>query len=254
MASMAESQFRRLVQEVQGDEAVVGLVLGGSRGKRFETADSDHDVYLIVRQGALVAWRARFPQQRTGFGDLILLTEGEFAGFAAWGSETHWARYGFARAQVLVDRDGTIAPLVAAKGMVPPELRLPLVRGALGAYINGVFRSAKCWRKGNSLGARLEAADSLGHLLTIVFALEGRHAPYYGYLDRELRAVPLASLPLAADELLGAFDAILATGDLAIQQRLLGVVERLCRAAGLDDVFDEHWGADYPWIKTFQPT
>ena len=52
--------------------------------------------------------------------------------------------------------------------------------------------------------------------------------------------------------MLAVIDAVLTTGDLAPQQDLLGVVEGLCREAGLGDVFD-HWGDDYPWMKTYRP-
>jgi hypothetical protein len=253
MSTMADRQFEALLAQAQSDPDVVGLVLAGSRGKGFQTARSDYDVHLIVRDEAAARYRARYPQQRTAFGDLILLSPADFADYATWGSATHWARYGLARARVLIDRDGTIGPLVAEKGAVPEERRLPLVRGALGAYINSVYRSAKCWRDGNWLGARLEAADSLGHMLVVLFGLEGRHHPYFGYLERELRAVPLRDCPMPTEELLAAIDAILASGDLAPQQQLLGVVEGCCRAAGLGEIFDDHWGDDYPWMKTFRP-
>jgi hypothetical protein len=253
MSTIADKQFQELVAQAQADPAVIGLVLGGSRGKGFQTARSDYDLLLIVRDEAVARYRARYPQQRTAFGDLILLSPDAFAAYAAWGSATHWARYGLARAQVLIDRDGTTGPFVAEKSRVPEEYRLPLVRGALGAYINSIYRSAKCWRAGNQLGARLEAADSLNHLLTILFGLEGRHQPYFGYLERELRAVPLRTCPLPADELLAAIDTILTRGTLSVQQQLLGKVEACCRAAGLGDVFDDHWADDYPWITSFQP-
>lgn len=153
---------------------------------------------------------------------------------------------------MLIDREGTIAPLVVAEGAIPEERRLPLARGALDAYVNSLYRSAKCWRNRNALGARLEAADSIGHLLTVIFALEGRHRPYYGYLERKLRAVPLERFPLDAEGLLARIDAISATGDLAAQQELLGHVEGVCRAAGIADVLDT-WGEGYPWMKTYRP-
>ncbi len=89
-------------------------------------------------------------------------------------------------------------------------------------------------------------------MLTVIFALEGRHRPYYGYLARELRACPLAAFPLSGDDLLAQIDTIADGGDLATQQGLLGTVERVCRAAGCDDVFAA-WGVDYPWMKTYRP-
>lgn len=251
MTVTADDRFRQLLEEARADPAVVGLVLGGSRGKGFETAGSDYDLYLILRDdasGRRDHYAAQYPPPIS----ITAYTLGEFSAHAEWGSPTDWDRYGLARAPVLLDKNGRIAPLVAAKGRVPDDQRLPLVREALDAYLNSLYRSAKCWRNGDRLGARLEAADSLGHLLTVIFALEGRHRPYYGYLARELRACPLAAFPLESADLLARIGAIADGGDLAAQQGLLGTVERVCRAAGCGDVFAA-WGVDYPWMKTYRP-
>ena len=123
---------------------------------------------------------------------------------------------------------------------------------ALDAYINSLYRSLKCLRNGNGLGARLEAADAIGHALTVIFALEGRHRPYYGYLARELEARPLATFPLPADELLAMLSTILESADAGTQQRLLGIIDALGRQAGCGDVFDE-WEADYVWMQQYRP-
>ena len=251
MTVTAAERFRQLLDEARADPAVLGLVLGGSRRKGFGTAESDYDLYLILRDdasGRRDHYAAHYPPPIS----VNAYTLGEFSAHAEWGSPTEWDRYGLARAPVLLDKNRRIAPLVAAKGRVPDDRRLPLVRGALDTYLNSLYRSAKCWRNGDRLGARLEAADSLGHLLTVIFALEGRHRPYHGYLARELRACPLAAFPLSGDDLLARIETIADGGDLATQQGLLGTVERVCRAAGCGDVFDA-WGGDYPWMKTYRP-
>ena len=252
MTMSADDQFRQLVDEARRDPAVVGLVLGGSRGKGFHNQHSDYDLYLIARDDALDRCRDRYESRYSDPIDLHTCSFGDFTTYADWDTPLAWARYGLARARVLIDKDGRIGPLVEAKGRIPEDLRLPLVRGALGAYVNSVYRSAKCWRNGNELGAQLEAGDSLGHLLTVLFALEGRHRPYYGYLERELRAAPLQASPLPADELLRAIGTIRRDGDLATQQALLGTVEVVCRQAGCGDVFDA-WGNAYHWTKSFRP-
>ncbi len=175
----------------------------------------------------------------------------EFEAYAAWGSPFAWDRDSFAHAAVPVDKTGRLRRLVDEKASVPEEHRRPLVRKALDAYINSVYRSLKCLRNGNRLGARLEAADSIGHALTVIFALEGRLRPYYGYLERELRAYPLRAFPLSPGELLAVVGAILEDSDPAPQQRLLAVVEADCRRAGHGDMIDE-WGADYEWMTRFR--
>jgi hypothetical protein len=252
MTMSADDQFRQLVDEAQRDPVVVGLVLGGSRGKGFHTPLSDYDLYLIVRDEALDRCRDRYESRYSDPIDLHTYSYGDFTTYADWDTPLAWARYGLARARILIDKDGRIGPLVAAKGRVPEDRRLPLVRGALDAYVNSVYRSAKCWRNCNALGAQFEAGDSLGHLLTVLFALEGRHRPYYGYLERELRAAPLKEFPLPTDELLRAIETIRRDGNLATQQALLGTVEAVCREAGCGDLFDA-WGETYRWTKSFRP-
>jgi hypothetical protein len=50
-AQMSDA-FRTLVSAVEGDDRIVGLVLGGSRGKGLGTSRSDYDVYLVAADGA----------------------------------------------------------------------------------------------------------------------------------------------------------------------------------------------------------
>ena len=127
-----------------------------------------------------------------------------------------------------------------------------MVYTALGAYTNSLYRSLKCLSNGNDLGARLEAADTIRHALTVIFALEGRHRPYYGYLARKLETRHLTTFPLPADDLLAMIDTILASADAPTQQRLLAIIDALGRKAGCDEVFDE-WGDRYAWMQRYRP-
>lgn len=104
-------------------------------------------------------------------------------------------------------------------------------------------------RNTSVLGARLEAAVSVSALLTFLFALEGRHAPFPGYLERELSRYPLEHHPLHPDELLSLIDRVL-VADLEAQQALLETVDGLARDAGLGDVL-VGWGDDYSWMQSF---
>lgn len=74
---------------------------------------------------------------------------------------------------VLVDKTGRVRCLVADEGRTPEEQRRTYVRGALDAYINGVYRSLKRLGNGNRLGSRLEAADSIGYELTVISRSRG---------------------------------------------------------------------------------
>ena len=107
-------------------------------------------------------------------------------------------------------------------------------------------------RHGNGLGARLEATDAIGHALTAIFVLEGRHQPYYGYLARELEDRPLSTFPLPADKLLAMLSTILDSADAGTQQCLLKIIDALGRQAECGEVFDD-WESDYLWMQQYRP-
>jgi hypothetical protein len=250
----ADRLFEQLTQTAHHDPDVLGLVLVSSRGKGLATPFSDYDAYLVVQNGAVESAQHRYTQftAQTSEIDLTVMPIETFLTFAAWGSAEAWERYSFANATTLIDKTGKIHQLVLEKGCLPPHEQDTYVRSALDGYINGVYRSAKCWRVHNVLGARLEAMDSIGYFLSLIFGLEGRHRPYYGYLERELRVYPLQRFPLPSEALLDSLARILTTADLPTQQTLLRTVEPVCRAAGIGDVIDS-WGQDYPWMISFQP-
>ncbi len=192
-----DERFQRLMEAAREDPEVVGAALIGSRGKGFPSEVSDYDVMVMVRDET-PGERRRWYEGQSGEGiECWTFSTGEFARQAtSWGREFAWEiawheRYAYADAAVLVDKTGELRRLIAWKGVVPEDLRVPLLRESLDGYVNSLYRSLKCLRNGNRLGARLEAADEIGYALTFIFVLEGRHRPYYGYLERELRARPL---------------------------------------------------------------
>ena len=252
--TLADRLFEQLIRAAHHDPDVLGLVLVSSRGKGLATPFSDYDAYLVVQNGAVERAQHRYAQftAQTNEIDLSVMPIETFHTFAAWGSAEAWERYSFANATTLIDKTGQIRQLVLEKGCVPPHEQDTFVRSALDGYVNGVYRSAKCWRVNNVLGAQLEAMDSIGYFLSLIFGLEGRHRPYYGYLERELRVYPLQHFPLPSEVLLNSIARILTTADLPTQQTLLRTVESVCRAAGIGDVIDA-WVQDYPWMISFQP-
>ena len=244
----ADRTFQALLGRLQTDADVLGAFLSGSRGKGFATEHSDYDVVVIVRDGALARCRARYPFRYAAGIDCVLHDLTGFRNYAAYGSPDAWDRYDFAHVEVLFDHTGNLPRLLEEKGRIPTEHQQELLRGSLDAYVNGVYRSLKCLRNASALGAKLEAAVSISALLTFLFALEGRHAPFPGYLERELSRYPL-HLPLPPDELLSLIDRAL-VADLEAQQALLKTVDGLARDAGLGDVLTD-WGDDYGWMQTF---
>lgn len=150
---------------------------------------------------------------------------------------------------MLFDHTDELPQLIDDKGYIPEAHRDELLRESLDAYVNGVYRSLKCLRNTNILGAKLEAAVSVSALLTFLFALEGRHAPFPGYLERELSRYPLEHLPLQPGELLSLADRAL-SAELGAQQTLLNMVDTLAHNAGLGGVLAD-WGEDYGWMQSF---
>jgi hypothetical protein len=109
--------------------------------------------------------------------------------------------------------------------------------------VNGAYRSAKNRRDGRPDEVHLDAAESLPHLLTTMFALHRRVRPYNKYLGWELRQHPLADPAWDADRLLPRLRRVLADGDPGTQRDLFGDLAVAARAAGHGHVLDA-WGPD----------
>ncbi len=268
MEDTAES-FRRLQERAEDDSGVVGLILGGSRGKGRASSHSDYDVYVIVKEARLGPYMEslmrEFPAHERyvwvedgaeklkveGFGDIVVFTVSEFERHAAVGTEYEWNRYNFAHVKVSIDKDGTIQRLIDEKGVLPPEEVHEHVSRNLEGYLNSVLRSMKCVRDEEVVGARLEASRSIHFLLEVLFGIEGRVAPYYKYLDWELARYPLESLEMQREEIVASLMRILDDADVRTQQRLLQATERGCRAAGYGDILDD-WEPDLKWVRTYK--
>jgi hypothetical protein len=233
------NEFETLLAEAEADPRVLGVVLGGSRGKGdFVTERSDFDVYVIVEEGTTVP-----PHERGGTVEVIAMTLAEFREHALPGSPTAWNAYTFAHVTPLVDKlDGEIAELTAAKSRVDPAT----AAGPLDAYVNSYYRSAKNARDGRPFEARLDAAESISHFLDFLFAAFGRPRPYNKWLRWELERYPLEP-PWTADGLLPRLERIL-DGELEKQPALFRDAEQLARERGLGEVVDG-WEPDVTWLR-----
>ncbi|MEE1761727.1 MULTISPECIES: hypothetical protein [unclassified Streptomyces] len=230
--------YDTFVELATADPAVVGLVLKGSRAHEgMTTAHSDHDLYVVLAEGASTAL-TRFAGHRTPELDLVVLTLDEFRAAGMPGFE----RYALARARVVLDRlDGGIARILSAKARLDADEAHGEAAAYLDAYANSLYRSVKNARDGLPLAARLDAADSVRLLLETLFALDRRPRPYNKYLAWELTRYPLPDWTTAP--LLDAVQHITATGDVSAQRRLFAQVETVARRAGHGAVLDA-WGED----------
>jgi hypothetical protein len=248
----ATEQFQLIVQQANADPQVVGLFLGGSRGKGFENQSSDYDICVVVADGTPAQIREQYEQLNSETIDIWTYSLSEIRAATSWGGPEHVDRYSYAHIVATIDKlDGEFQRLIDSNGAIPDEQRTPFIRGVLGGYINSTYRSIRCLRRRDTLGARLEVHDAIGFLLDVLFAFEGRHRPFYSYLEREIRKYPLTRLPLSGDQLLAKIAAMSESADLATQQELLAMVDALLRPAGFGDVFDD-WGAKYPWMQSFR--
>lgn len=242
----ADEAYAELRALAKRDPNVVGLFLGGSRGKGLSTPHSDYDVYLIVEK-RVGEYRRRFPFRHGDDPEVVVLSLAEFRRYAAIGSDTEWNRYTFAHVTPELDRTGEIRRLLDEKETLPREAARATAAAALDAYINAYYRSAKDLRDGDELAARLDAAESVPYFLTALFALHERVRPYNKYLRFELEHHPLRGDEWRAERLLPLLDAVV-NGDLAAQRTLFGDIEHLARERGHGDVIDG-WGDDVAWLR-----
>ncbi|WP_030161761.1 hypothetical protein [Glycomyces sp. NRRL B-16210] len=243
MSEAAPLAYDEFVRTARADPAVVGLVLIGSHAHDgLATERSDHDLWVVLADGASSPIQA-LHGHRTALLDLVVIP---LSGFRAAGMPG-FERYALARGRVVLDRlDGEIAAIAAAKRRLGEQEARGLAADLLDTYVNSLYRSVKNHRDGRLLASRLDAAESVGPLLELLFAMDRRPRPYNKYLEWELARHPLPDWD--AQALLEAVGAITATGDLGRQRRMFEQVEAKARAAGHGPVLDA-WGADLALLR-----
>ncbi|MDR3511475.1 MAG: hypothetical protein P4L73_07575 [Caulobacteraceae bacterium] len=246
--SDAEQTYAELLDRAREDPQILAFWLDGSRGKGRAGPQSDYDCTLIVADDALAAYRETFA--RLGRPDIQcqVMTLAGFEAYAAWGSESAWARYNYAQLRALIDKTGQVQALIEAKARVPDEAAAGFIEGSIDHWINQAYRSLKCFRDGLPLAARLEAAEGVTPLLNALFALHGgRLKPYAKYLEWELAAHPLEHLPWTPEVFLRRLTDVLDTGDIAAQRDLIQGLAPVFRAAGHRAALDS-WDEAWPWL------
>ena len=245
----AAAGYASLVERARADDAVLGLVLTGSRGRGFRVrADSDFDVRLLVADDSFEDCVERYATAHGAPVEVGVLRLSSFARTGLPGSGSEWDRYSYVRAELVLDKlDGEIAGLVAQKATLTEDEARSLASSALDDYVNSYYRSARNHQNGLVLESQLDAAESVGPLLTTLFALDRRVRPFNKFLVFELELEPLPGEPWGADRLLARVRTIVSSGDLPTQQGLFRDVEALARERGLGEVIDG-WEPDVPWL------
>ncbi|WP_344637570.1 hypothetical protein [Kitasatospora cystarginea] len=233
--------YEAFLDRATADPDVVGLILKGSHTHEgMATGHSDHDVYLILVDDATTELAA-LDGYRSAALDVVVTTVG---GLRHRGG---LERCALARARVLLDRaDGEITEIITRKGRLGAEEARTAAAHRLDAYANWLYRSVKNDRDGRGPAAHLDAAESLGHLLELLFALDRRPRPYNKYLAWELERFSLPGWDTGI--LLDTIEKIQRTGDVSLQRRLFAQVEKTARAAGHAATLDA-WGEDLALMR-----
>jgi predicted nucleotidyltransferase len=224
--------YHALVEEFTADQNVIGLILGGSRGRGlYIREDSDWDLYVVLRDGALLdEYAARYPSQH---GDRIEVLLRSPRGLD---NEPTWNRYTFCHLEPLLDRsEGWLAETLRRLTTVDPAT----AGEPLDAYVNQYYRAVKGT---DETGRLLDAAESVWWFLEFVFAVHGRLRPYNKWLSWELEQHPLTWNDLPR------LERIVATGGLADQQALFRDAEALARKRDLGAVIDG-WEPDVARLR-----
>ncbi len=218
---MQDLTYEKLVERARADDRVVGLLLGGSRGKAANVRpDSDYDVRIVGDAADLETPRGSHIE-------VAVMPLERFRDYP------EWDRYTLTHTQPVIDRTGEIQRVVDEKGRLSDAEAAERAPAALDAYLNSLYRGL---RRPGGLGGQLHHADSIGHLLTCLFALEGRVRPFHDYLEWELEQYPLEGW----DDLLNLLE-----GE---QHELFRRVEAHVRARGLGAVVDS-WEPDVPFLR-----
>ena len=234
------SVLDEIASEVETDPESIGLILHGSRAAGVHGPDSDYDLVRVVTDEAYAARRERgaLREKRPGtpMADVVYSSPEQLRR-AAESSDGYTPM--FVTAQVVADRDGRVATLLDAIVAGAGARAHQDLEELYDDYLNTFVRSIKAWRRGDELGGRMQAAHSCLCLVRLLFAAEGRLAPYHDQLR-----VPLSELERAQgwEEgfLARALIRVLASGDSSFQQELQLRVEALFDSRGIA----HNWGPE----------
>ena len=248
---MSANDYKKILKESQENEDIVGLILVGSRGKGFDNEYSDYDMIMIVKDDVWKTIYDKYEPLSLDNVDLNIYSQTDFNKYAGWESADAWDRYDYAHTKILVNKTEDLQKILDKKGTIPKEKQKEFIESWIDGYVNGVYRSVKCIRNNNLLGAHLEAVNSMLDILTLVFGMNGRHRPFLGYIEKEMRVRPLERLPWSPDEFFKKLKKVLETADLETQQELLKGIEKMSREMNYGYMFDGWEGKD-KWTMEFK--
>jgi predicted nucleotidyltransferase len=214
--------LRPLLDEAANDPNVVGVILKGSHALGTADEESDWDLVVVLASGEP-------SHSKDGAIDVLRTTLERVRNAPSYELPA------LAHARVLLDKTGEVQAAVGAHARVSREEIAELY----DSYLNDFYRSLKAWRRGRELPARIKAARSLWWLGELLFALEGRRAPYPSAWEGRLADFEPLMLEVAR------------SGDPRVQQELQSRVERLASERGLRGVYDG-WDGEIDRVMRFE--
>ena len=151
---MSGAAWQRLRAAAEADDAVIGLVVTGGRGKGVWTEHSDWDGLLVTADAAVDGWRSREPDDL----DLTVLGTTAFESYAEPFTPVAWRGYDFARLTAEIDRGGFQAAL-DRKGRLGADAAQIIAEEAVGGALNQLYRATKNARDGNASATRLDLVE-----------------------------------------------------------------------------------------------
>jgi hypothetical protein len=231
-----------LCAEVAADRYGLGLVLHGSRARGAARVDSDYDVIWVVTDAAYAEHKAAgalLEQRHHPKVDILYQSPGRLAEIA---KQPDWYTATYLTARILHDPTGMVTAHLAAIRDAANNHAAQALEDRYDAYLTAFARSLKCWRRGDVLGGRLNAAHSVPHLIDVLHAVAGRWTPYVDDLAVTLPDLQ-AVLDWPGDPLPAMLIQLVSVGDPHYQQR----VERW-----LTDTLSDR-GHTYNWTGEFDP-
>lgn len=240
-----EERYEQLVAMAKGDKGVTGFILAGGRGKGMTTENSDYDILIITDDAISPSARIKYQ----GYGgdklDISVLGTRELSIHGVWGSDTMWARYGFAHIKALIDADGSLQRWIDEQETIPESALEDTTKQALDSYLNYTHRSLKNARDRRGPAAHMAACDAVPQLITFLFAAEARVRPYNEYIEWELGKHPLKNLAMDAATFNKKIGAILASGDEATQKEFLAIVRTIAAKSRIGAQVLKSWDGYY---------
>jgi hypothetical protein len=157
-----------IVREAEANADVVAAVLAGSRSQGHARPDSDYDVHYVTLSG-------QKPPVPDAVEAAVVALDELRAVQASWWTDA------MVQGQVLVDKTGGELDTLLERLGAADDVSQPY-----DAYINALVRGKAAARRGDELGARLHAADSIRHLVTALAALDGRRPWFHDRLRGRL--------------------------------------------------------------------